>query len=124
MSSRNAHVREFAWSDTSTTIALATQETPESSSAGYHGVKFEIVKIAIGVTSSIGQENFHGHVKDLVWHGEDLFFLAGVTPNSGATSSAIYRMSVREGTWSITDPGEGECAVGLKRRAGQLKALI
>ena len=125
LSSRDAHVREFAWSERSTTVALATQETPEISSAGIHGVKFETVNVATGINSSIGQHKFSGPVKDLVWHCEDLFFLAGATPNSGATSSKIYKMSVREGTtWSMLGDGEKNCAVGLKLRAGQLRVFM
>ena len=124
LSFRDAHVREYAWSENSTSIAYALQETPESSSAGYHGVQFERVEMATGKAYSIGQEKFPGPLKDLVWHCDSLFFLAGVTPNSGATSSAIYEMSVSEGTWSRFAFGEKECAVGLKMRAGQLKALI
>ena len=124
LSSRDAHVREFAWSPNSTSIAYATQETPEISSAGYHGVKFERIEMAKGRTYSIGQEKFPGPVKNLVWCCDSLFFLAGVTPNSAATSSAIYEMSVCEGTWSRFAFGEKNCAVRLKMRAGQLRALI
>ncbi len=124
LSSRDSHVREFAWSENSTSIAYAMQETPEFSSAGYHGIKFERVEMAKGKTYSIVQEKFPGPVKDLVWYGDSLFFLAGVTPNSAATSSAIYEMSVREGIWSRFAFGEKNCAVGLKMRAGQLRALI
>ncbi len=124
LSSRDAHVREFAWYEKSTSIAYAMQQTPESSSAGYDGVKFERVEMATGKTYSIGQEKFPGPLKDLVWHCDNLFFLAGVTPNRGATSSAMYKMSVSEGTWLRFAFGEKECAAGLKMRAGQLKALI
>ena len=124
LSSKDAHVREFAWSGNSASIAYALQETPESGSAGYHGVKFERVQKGTGETYSIGQKKFPGPLKDLVWYCDNLFFLAGVTPNSGATSSAIYEMSVSEGTWSRSGFGEKNCAVGLKLRAGQLKALI
>ena len=73
---------------------------------------------------SIGPEKSPGPLKDSVWHCNNLFFLAGVPLNSSATSSAIYDMSVSEGTWSRFAFGEMECAVGLKMRAGQLKALI
>ena len=101
LSKADVHVTDFAWHEDGTEIALISQRTPEVSAAGYGGVKFQAVNIATKAHKFLGEQNFPGPAYELVWVKNNVYFLAGASPDKANSSSAVYQMSVKDGVWSI-----------------------
>lgn len=119
-------MKDFAWSEDSKEIAHITQETPEISSAGYHGVKFSKASLATKKGDILG-EKFPGPAHDLAWSGDNLFFLAGTTPDKCCTSSCIHKMSASSGHWDKHYEGKASevtCVESLRSFAHGSNQLI
>jgi len=108
------HVTDFAWSENSKIIAYVTQNTPDVDSSSYHGIQFGEVNLSADKNETIGERRFPGPIYDLAWSGNNLFFLAGATPNKSATSVCVYKMSVFDGEWLKYAHGEIDCVSSLR----------
>ena len=111
----DVHVTDFAWNEEGTEIALIAQRTPEISAAGYQGVEFQAVNIATKAHKLLGEQNFPGPARELVWVKNNVYFLAGASPDKANSSSTVYQMSVIDGDRSMYSHGSHDCAVGLRK---------
>lgn len=119
---KDAHVKEFAWSEGGTDIVYTLQELPDRNSAYMNGMTFERVSIADHRSAHVA--SFPGSASGLVWFKTDLYFIAGYAPDSVCTSQMVYVLSLDDGHWSKYAHGEKNCAMELRRTGRSIAARV
>lgn len=106
--SGNFHVYDFAWSPDSTSIAYATQSTPESTSANTDGTWIEFIKLETQRVLKLA--HFPAPVEDLCWIKPDVWWRATYDLTSVLSSRSVYRLDMASKTWSRHVFGKDNCA--------------
>ena len=110
----NDHVTDFAWKADSKEIAFCSQLTTAADSSYYHGIQFSRTHLDNKSVISISETRFPGRAADLVWIEDELFFVAGASPNRGASSVCVYSMSLATGDWSRREHGVTDCVASIR----------
>ena len=119
---KDAHVNDFTWNETSTKLSYVLHETPDVNSAMYKGIRIEQIDLYTKSVSPVCE--FPGVVRELVWFDDSLYFMAGSVPSTNNSSSTVYRVAFRSGSWSKYAYGTSSCAVGLRRTKYTVMVLV
>lgn len=121
--SGDEHVTTFSWCPAGKQIVFVTQPTPEIEAGFQGGSRFRVLDLA---SRTIVQTlDFGGGVSGpVVWGTSGIFFLAGVKPDSGSTSQAVYELDLAAKTTKRVLCGETNCAEALLGHGGKTFALI
>lgn len=117
------HVLRFVWRENSKEVLYGSTATSELESPIRYGVEFSIVTVQD--RKSINVSDHAGQFSDLVWNGDDVYFIANVRPSSSCSSSSLWKLSLKDRKCSRHAFGETSCATGMKTSsAGKAYILV
>lgn len=107
------HVSRLVWnSNTSKEIMYVLHDTPELDSPSARGAIIELVTIMNRQSWHVC--HFPGQIKSpMSWWGTEVWFLGGTAPDKCNTSTAVYRLTTTDSSWSRVGYGNESCAVGM-----------
>ena len=120
----DVHVTDFAWNKDGTEIAFISQLTPEINSDGYHGATFGRLNAAH--KTCLSTQRFPGPARDIILspNVDEIYFVAGTTPNKSATSDSAYVMNLADGSLKRKLFGVSNCLAELRKNKDGMMAHV
>ncbi|KAH8694861.1 putative acylamino-acid-releasing enzyme [Talaromyces proteolyticus] len=120
--SDESHVVDFSWSEDGSQIAFVTHRSPHIESEVLHGATIYTIEIA--GTGADAREVCHipRELSDLIFVGENLYFIAFSTLADGDSSRSVYAVNLlsKDKTVAKVAHGDDDCAAGLRKVGGDI----
>lgn len=111
------HVHDFSWSSDSKQVGYVEHKGPDICSAGFYGAKICIAPLSGAKPSTITE--FPGPITKIALVNRDIYFIAGYKPEHCSTSLSLYRLDIKDGSYTKKE-SEDSCCIGIRKNYSSL----